>query len=95
MFEVIIRPRGDLIDFQAWENFAEVLSRVVNLDCPRIAIDLAEVNRVSSNYIGSIISTYKTAEDQGRKMILVNVQPKLYELLEMLKLTEMMTVVRA
>lgn len=95
MFDIIIRPHGDLIDFHAWDEFAEMLAGLVEKGQSAIIIDMAEVKRISSNYIGSIISSYKTANENGRKMTLINVGPKLYDLLEMLKLTETMDVERA
>ena len=95
MFEIVIRPTGDLVDFLAWDEFSEVMSRVTETGKAKVVVDMAAVNRMSSSYIGSIISSFRTARENEKEMILVNVNAKLYELLDMLKLTEMMVIERA
>lgn len=95
MFELIIKPEGDLVDFQVWDEFAEIIAATVEL-CPRkLVLDLANVTRMSSNYIGSIISNYKAAQEKGKVIALTNVSPRLYELLQMLKLTDVMPIFKA
>lgn len=95
MLEIVIRPEGDLVDFHAWDNFAELLNTLTRASVKTITLDLASVNRMSSNYIGSIISNFKSAQESGQAMTLTNVRPKLFELLEMLKLTDIMPIRRA
>ncbi|MFH1091511.1 MAG: STAS domain-containing protein, partial [Pseudomonadota bacterium] len=92
MFEIIIKPEHDLVDFQAWDKFAELMQTMVEAAEDKIILDLSSVNRMSSNYIGSLISTHKKAQEVGKAIILINVRPRLLELLEMLKLTDLLTV---
>jgi anti-anti-sigma factor len=92
MFEIIIRPEGDLVDFNAWDDFADVLSKLVDTGDGALVLDLAKVNRMSSNFIGTIISGFKSSKEKGREFKVINVNSKLYELLEMLKLNEVMDI---
>ena len=95
MLEFIIRPDGDLVDFQTWDEFAELMSAAVNLCPQKLILDLVHVTRMSSNYIGSIISNHKAAQESGKIIALINVNAKLYELLQMLKLTDVMPISQA
>ena len=94
MLEIIVRPTGDLVDFQAWDDFAESLHKIVDLNPVKLVLDMSMVSRMSSNYIGTIISNTKTAKEKGGAFELINVQDKLFDLLEMLKLTEVMTITK-
>lgn len=95
MIEVVIRPDGDLVDFEEWDRYAELMTKLVESKIDRLVVDLLAVNRMSSNYIGSLISTYKAVEEAGNEMKLINVSDKLFELMEMLKLTALMKIERA
>ena len=88
MFEIIIKPQQDLVDFQAWEQFAQLMEAVVQAAGTKIILDLSSVNRMSSNYIGTLISTHKKAQENGKTVTLVSVSPRMLELLDMLKLTD-------
>ncbi|MEW5723842.1 MAG: STAS domain-containing protein [Thermodesulfobacteriota bacterium] len=94
MFEVIIRPSGDLVDFRGWDEFAETLTRVVETGRNKVVLDLGAVNRMSSNYISSVIDSYNLAQERGREMVLINVSDKLYDLLDIFKLTTTMKIHR-
>jgi anti-anti-sigma factor len=94
MFHLILKPEGDLVDFHSWDSFAEILSKMVQLTPENVILDLVHVNRMSSNYIGTIISNHKTASENNKTLTLVNVRPKMFELLEMLKLHEVINVER-
>jgi anti-anti-sigma factor len=95
MFDLIIRPQSDLVDFQSWDEFAETVTRLVEMNVKELVLDLGHVNRMSSNYIGTIISAYRAAAEKGNLVRLVQVRPKLYDLFQMLKLTDVMTIERA
>ncbi|MFH1135900.1 MAG: STAS domain-containing protein [Pseudomonadota bacterium] len=92
MLEVLVRPTGDLVDFHSWDDFAEALHKIVDLKPKKVILDMGLVGRMSSNYIGTIISNTKSAKEKGLGFELINVQDKLFDLLEMLKLTEVMPI---
>ena len=95
MLDVIVKPHTDLVDFHNWDEFAEKLNKLAEMDLDVIILDLSNVQRMSSNYIGSVISTFKNLNEKGRELIIVNTMPKLYELFEMLKLTDMIRIEKA
>lgn len=94
MFEIVVKPYGDLVDFNGWDQFAESMSQIVLSAPDKITLDMISVTRISSNYIGTVISSSKAAEEKGKKIRIINVQPKLYDLLDMLKLTTIMSIER-
>ena len=93
--EIIFKPEGDLLDIETWDDFARTLIGLAELPVVKISLDLSLVNRISSSYIGTILNTFKNLNEQGKELALTNVSPKLYALLEMLKLTEMIPVKKA
>ena len=91
MYELIIKPEGDLVDTLKWESFADLLTAVARSLDGALVLDLINVNRIASNYIGTIIAAFKEIGDKG-SMKVVNVKPRLYELLGILRLTEVLTI---
>ena len=42
MFEIVIRPTGDLVDFLAWDEFSEVMSRVTETGKAKVVRPVAK-----------------------------------------------------
>lgn len=94
MFEIIIKPKDDLLDYREWDEFSRALTGIVDNNGNDIIIDLESVNHMSSSYIGSIIAACQTAERQGKNFRLINVGGRLYDLLDMLNLTDILSIDR-
>ena len=92
MFDLVVRLEGDLVDFHGWDQFDQFMAKLVELEQGPIYLDMMKVNRISSNYIGSIISNYKNAQKMGLDMALINVRPKLMELFEVLSLKDILNI---
>ena len=52
----------------------------------KIILNLAEVNYVDSSGIGELVSAFTMVTNQGGKLILLNLHPKIRELLQITKL---------
>lgn len=87
MYEITIKPHADLVDMNEWEDFSELALNLAKLAKRALIFDLVNVSRISSNYIGTVISTHKQISPQA-KVRLINVRPRLYELFGVLCMTE-------
>lgn len=57
-----------------------------------VFVDLSEVDAVDSAGLGSILGTYVSAKNDGCELVLVNVHPRVRDLLNITKLTAVLTV---
>ena len=57
-----------------------------------VLVDLSGVETVDSTGLGSILGTYVSAKNDGCDLVLVNVNPRVKDLLNITKLTTVLTV---
>jgi len=57
-----------------------------------VLADLSEVEAVDSSGLGSILGTYVSAKNDGCNLVLVNVHPRVKDLLNITKLTSVLSV---
>lgn len=57
-----------------------------------VLADLSAVEAVDSTGLGSILGTYVSAKNEGCTLILVNINPRVKDLLNITKLTSVLTV---
>lgn len=91
MYEITIKPLSDLVDLNEWEEFSEMAVYLAKNVKGCFIVDMANVGRIASNYIGTLISAHKQIAP-GAKVKLINVRPRLYELFGVLRMTEMFEV---
>ena len=57
-----------------------------------VLVDMNGIGAVDSTGLGSILGTYVSAKNDGCQMVLVNVNPRVRDLLNVTKLTTVLTV---
>ena len=62
------------------------IAELVNAGHKKILLNLAEVSYVDSSGLGELVSSYSNVTNAGGKIKLVNIQPKVAELLKITKL---------
>ncbi len=63
-----------------------------NRKCIRMVLDLDVVEYMSSAGLGRLVACLKKARASGGDLILARVRPEIYELLDLMKLTQIFTV---
>lgn len=76
------------------ETAAQFRTQVKKLspDNKKLLVDMAAVDAVDSSGLGSILGTYVSAKNDGCELILVNVHPRVRDLLNITRLTSVLSV---
>ena len=75
------------------ESIGETLSNLVETSgCQKYVVSLHNVRSMASNMFGNLVALQKKIEASGGRLVLCSVDPGLYEVFEILKLTPVMTI---
>lgn len=64
----------------------DTVREVLSKGSKKIVLNLGEVDYIDSSGLGELVSSYTTAQHQGATVKLLNVQKKVYDLLQITKL---------
>jgi len=74
---------------------AELVSIVQNNGEKRLILDFANVQFMSSAFLGLLVKVHKRVIEADGDLQLVNLDPKIYKIFEITKLTKIFDIVRA
>lgn len=82
-----------IIDEQAIQELGQELYNLVEKDDrPKVVLNFAAVEFLSSAALGKLISFEKKARTKKTKLILTNIRPEIYEVFAITKLTKLFTI---
>lgn len=82
-----------IIDEQAIQELGQELVHLVEQDSrPKIVLNFAAVEFLSSAALGKLISFEKKSRAKKCKLILTNIRPEIYEVFAITKLTKLFTI---
>lgn len=73
---------------------AELLSIVANNGEKRLILDFANVQFMSSAFLGLLVKVHKRAIEAGGELQLYNLDSKIYKIFEITRLTKILDIVR-
>jgi anti-sigma B factor antagonist len=86
--KLICRGRINLESAAAFRNEVKSLSP----SHKKVLVDMSSVDAVDSSGLGSILGTYVSAKNDGCELILVNVHPRVKDLLNITRLSSVLSV---
>ncbi len=90
----IVAPNG-VIDARTVMEFQSKLNQLANQHITRILVDMDQVRYVNSTGLGCLITLLDALNAEGGKIVLMNLQPKVKVVFEMLGLTSFFRIVQS
>jgi anti-anti-sigma factor len=82
--QAVVKCSGDL----TYDGTASFKSHVKPLlsECMSVVLDFSDVTYMDSSGLGVLVGVYASARGAGRELRLINVQPRVYDLLRLTRL---------
>jgi anti-anti-sigma factor len=82
----IVKLEGKIIAGAGGVQLRDVIGGAMDSGKPRLILDLSSVTTIDSSGIGELVTSYTTFTSRGGKLRLLNLPPKLRELLTVTQL---------
>ena len=82
----ILEPKGKITIGVGDVALREAVSEALEAGARNILVDLGEVTTIDSSGIGELVSAYTTVTNRGGKLKLVNLPPKVTDILQITQL---------
>ena len=82
------------IDAYSYSDLEKTFKQFTRRQIFKFIIDLTGVDYISSAGVGVFINLFRVTEENNGRMILINPQPKVKEVLTLLGLTQLFTIVK-
>ena len=90
--DVLTIHTGQMLDNNNAHEMVAEISAALEDGCKYIILDMSELEFLSSAGVGSILGTVETARDAGGDIILCNASPTIQHVLNVLDLSEYLTI---
>ena len=70
----------------------QLFSLVKNAGCRKLVLDFSRVERLTSVMLGKVVALHQKAEAAGGRLNLCKIQPRVYEIFELLKLPRVLNI---
>ncbi|WKN32621.1 STAS domain-containing protein [Porifericola rhodea] len=88
----LIKIDGE-VDASSSIHLDEAMQRAVNAECPKILVDCLNLRYISSAGLGVFMSYIQELEANDKKLVLFNMNEKVYKVFEILGLHQLLTIV--
>lgn len=88
----LIKINGE-VDASSSIHLDEAMQKAVNAECPKILVDCLDLRYISSAGLGVFMSYIQELEAKDKKLILFNMNEKVYKVFEILGLHQLLTIV--
>ncbi|MDF9799854.1 anti-sigma B factor antagonist [Catalinimonas alkaloidigena] len=88
----LIKINGE-VDASSSIHLDEAMQKAVNAECPRILVDCLDLHYISSAGLGVFMSYIQELEAKEKKLVLFNMNEKVYKVFEILGLHQLLTIV--
>ncbi len=82
----VLEPKGKITIGVGDVALREAVSEALEAGARNILVDLGEVTTIDSSGIGELVSAYTTVTNRGGKLKLVNLPPKVTDILQITQL---------
>ncbi|HEV3261105.1 MAG TPA: STAS domain-containing protein [Gemmataceae bacterium] len=89
---VTITPHKILEEETTETISAQLFSLVKELGCRKMVLNFGKVERLTSVMLGKVVMLHRKAEAAGGRLTLCRIQPKVYEIFELLKLPRLLNI---
>jgi anti-sigma B factor antagonist len=87
----VTQPR--ILDEEMTEEIGgQLFSLVKDLGCRKLVLNFDRVERLTSVLLGKLVLLHRKVEDAGGRLILCNIQPRVYEIFELLRLPHVLNI---
>ncbi|MEK6479882.1 STAS domain-containing protein [Catalinimonas sp. 4WD22] len=88
----LIKINGE-VDASSSIHLDEAMQKAVNAECPKILVDCLDLRYISSAGLGVFMSYIQELEAKDKKLVLFNMNEKVYKVFEILGLHQLLTIV--
>jgi len=88
----LIKIDGE-VDASSSIHLDEAMQRAVNAECPKILVDCLNLRYISSAGLGVFMSYIQELEANDKKLVLFNMNEKVFKVFEILGLHQLLTIV--
>src|SRR5262245_48553182 len=89
---VVKFKRREILDVGMIEDIGDQLFQLVQEQRRRLLLNLGNVDRLSTAMVGKFLAAHKKAQATTGQLAFCSVDPKIYEVFELLKLTDVLTI---
>src|SRR5438105_2551789 len=89
---VKLTPRK-ILEERTTESIGQQLFGLVkDLGCHKLVLNFGRVERLTSVMLGKVVMLHRKTEEAGGRLTLCQIQPKVYEIFELLKLPRVLNI---